>query len=108
MSDELEELKKKRLLEALQKQQSEAAEEQARLEQQIRALEMIVKRVLTKEAVERYSNIKAVDPQRAVLILAVLGQLIEQKKITRIDDAQFKELLREMSAEKHDFKIKRK
>lgn len=109
--DELEELKRKKL-EELKKQQEEAlqnqAEEQAQLQQQIDQLESVVKQIFTKEALSRYGNIKAAHPEKAVQLLVVLGQLIQQGKIKQINDSQLKEILKKLTPEKKEFKIKRK
>ena len=107
--DELEALKRKKL-EELQNQQEAAlqqlAGEQAQLEQQIEQLEAVVKQVFTKDALSRYGNIKAAHPEKAVQLLVVLGQLIQQGKIKQINDAQLKEILKKLTPEKKDFKIK--
>jgi len=109
--DELEALKKKKL-EELQRQQSAAMQEQvneeAQVKQQIEQLEMMVKQVFTKEALIRYGNVKAAYPEKAVHVLVVLGQLLQQGKVKHIDDEQLKGLLQQLTPEKKDFKIKRK
>lgn len=108
--DELEELKRKKL-EELKNQQEAALQqqtgEQAQLEQQIEQLEMMVRQVFTKDALSRYGNIKAAHPKKAVQVLVVLGQLIQQGKIKQINDAQLKEILKKLTPEKKDFKIKK-
>ena len=55
-----------------------------------------------------YANIRAANPNFAVQILVTLAQYIEKTKITRIDDKEFKLLLKEIAPKKRDFKIKRK
>tara|TARA_B100001971_G_C18191574_1_gene538952 strand:- start:1065 stop:1397 length:333 start_codon:yes stop_codon:yes gene_type:complete len=109
--DELEEIKKRKL-EELQKQQGQGlnqqAEEQLQLQQQIQQLEIIVKQALTKEALERYGNLKTAHPEKAVQLLVILGQAINSGQITKVDDAQLKELLKKLTPEKKEFKINRK
>lgn len=109
--DELEALKRKKL-EELKNQQVNAlqqqAEEQTQFEQQIEQLEVVVKRVFTKDALSRYGNIKVAHPEKAVQVLVVLGQLIQQGKVNQINDTQLKEILKKLTPEKTDFKIKRK
>lgn len=109
--DELEALKRKKL-EELKNQQVNAlqqqAEEQTQFEQQIGQLEIVVKRVFTKDALSRYGNIKVAHPEKAVQVLVVLGQLIQQGKVNQINDTQLKEILKKLTPEKTDFKIKRK
>lgn len=104
--DELEELKKKKLQELQQKQQ-EALQQQVQEEAQLQQLEAAVKQFFTKEALQRYGNLKAAHPEKAVQVLVVLGQLMQSGKITqKITDDQLKELLKQMESKKKDFTIK--
>ena len=108
--DELEELKRKRLEELKKQQESEINDqinEQAQLQQQIEQLEAVVKQIFTKEALQRYGNLKAANPEKAVQILVVLGQAIQQGQIQQIGDAQLKEILKKLTPEKREFKIKK-
>lgn len=105
--DELEEIRKRKL-EELQRVQQKQIEEELQLQQQIKQLENIVKGVMTKEALERYGNVKTVHPDKAVQVLAVLGQLLQTGKINKIDDEILKEILIKLIPKKKDFKIKRK
>jgi programmed cell death protein 5 len=110
--DELEEIKKKRLME-LQKQQEEALQqqvgEQQQLQAQIEQLENLVKQFLTKEALQRYGNLKAAHQDKAVQLLVVLGQAIQQGQIKeKITDEKLKDILKRLQPEKKEFKIKRK
>ena len=70
--------------------------------------EAVVKQVFTKDALSRYGNIKAAHPEKAIQVLVVLGQLIQQGKVNQINDAQLRELLKKLTPEKTDFKITRK
>ena len=108
--DELEEIKKRKLqglrrkrLEDMQQQ----SQEQEQLQQQIQQLEIIVKQALTREALERYSNLKTAFPDRAVQLLVILAQAIQSGQITKIDDNVLKEILKRLTPEKREFKIKR-
>ena len=109
MSD-LEDIRKRKLA-ALQKQMQQQAspdmQEQLQLVQQIEALEGVVKQVLTRDAWARYANIKAADPERAIQILALLGQLIQSGRVKEIDDERFKLLLSKITPEKRETKIRR-
>ena len=109
--DELEEIKKRKL-EELQKQQGvdlqQQVDEQAQLQQQIEQLEAVVKQLFTKEALIRYGNVKAAHPEKAVQLLVVIGQLMQQGKVQKIDDAQLKEILKQLTPQKKEFKINRK
>ena len=108
--DELEEIRKRKLDE-LKKHQVEdtqqQAQEQQQLQQQIQQLEAVVKPALTKEALERYGNLRTAFPDRAVQLLVILAQAIQTGQITKIDDNTLKELLKKITPEKKDFKIKR-
>ena len=108
--DELEELRKRKLHELRKKQledMQQQAQEQQQLQQQIQQLEIMVKQALTKEALERYSNLKTAFPDRAVQLLVILAQAMQSGQITKIDDNTLKELLRRLTPEKKEFKIKR-
>jgi len=108
--DELEEIKKRKL-EELKKNQldqfQQQSQEEEQMKQQIEQLEAIVKRALTKEALERYGNLKAGFPDKAVQLLVILTQAIQSGQVTQIDDNTLKELLKKISPEKKDIKIKR-
>ena len=107
---ELDELRKKKLA-MLQRQYQQQAEdetqEQVQLSQQIEALEGVVKQVLTKEAWSRYTNIKAADPEKAIRILVVIGQLVQSGRVRQVDDERFKLLLMKMAPQKREMKIRR-
>ena len=98
----LEELKRKKL-EQLQAQQ----QQEAQVAQQVQMLETAVRQVLTKEALERYGNLKAAHPEKAIQLLAVLGQLIQTQNIKQITDEQLKQILLQFN-QKKEFKITRK
>ena len=108
--DELEEIKKRKLHELRKKQledMQQQAQEQQQLQQQIQQLEIIIKQALTREALERYSNLKTAFPDRAVQLLVILAQAIQSGQITKIDDNTLKEILKKLTPEKREFKIKR-
>ena len=95
--DELEEIRKRKLSELraaqLEKIQQQAKEEE-QLQQQIEQLEITVKQVLTKEALQRYGNLKAAFPDRAVQLLVILAQALQAGQINKIDDDTLKEILK--------------
>ena len=107
--DELEELKRRKL-EELKIRQAESlqqqSEEQAQLQQQIEQLEAVVKQLFTKDALSRYGNLKAAHPEKAVKILVVIGQMMQQGNIQKIDDNMLIEILKQLTPEKKEFKIK--
>lgn len=108
--DELEELKKKKLQELQQKQQEsfqQQAQQESQLQQQIEQLESVVRQFFTKEALQRYGNLKAAHPEKAIQVLVVLGQLAQSGKIQqKITDDKLKDLLKQMEPKKKDFNIK--
>ncbi len=103
---DLEELKRKRLEELQTKQQPDS--EEAQMQQQIAQLELLVKGVLTKKALERYGNLKTAHPELAVQLLALLGQAIQSGQIKTVDDDALKNLLMRLQPKKHKFKMIRK
>jgi len=82
--------------------------EEMQLQQQIQQLELMVKQKLTKKALERFGNVKAAHPEKAIQLLAVLGQAIQTGRIDdQVDDNQLKDILLKITPEKKEFKIKR-
>lgn len=104
--DELEEIRRKKL-EELKKQQLNQMQEEQQMQQQIQQLEEIIKQVLTKEALERYGNLKTAYPDRAVQLLVILAQAVQSGQITKIDDDALKEILKKLTPKKKEFKINR-
>lgn len=77
-------------------------------EQQLAALENMVKQKLSKEALERYGNFKLAFPNKAPQVLLFLGELISKNNIEVIEDGHLKELLRRLTPQKREMKISRK
>lgn len=102
--DELEEIRKRRLQELMEKKQQEL-NEQAQIEQQLQQIENVIKGKFTKEALQRYSNIKIAYPEKRAQLLLILAQVHEQ--IDKIDDEQLKEILKRMEPKRRETKIKR-
>lgn len=103
--DELEAIKKKKL-EQLQKQYQSQVEDQQNLQQQIQQLETLIKSMFTKEALQRYGNIKAADPEKAVQLLVIISQAMQGSPVRKIDDNQLKAILKRITPEKREMKIK--
>ena len=106
---ELDDIKRKKLEELKRLQQEKVQgqlEEEAQVQQQVQQLESIVKNVFTKEALERYGNLKAAHPDKAVQLLVVLAQVIQSGQINKVDDAQLKNILMKLTPEKKKFKIR--
>lgn len=79
------------------------------LQKQIELLENISKKYLTKEAIQRYGNLKLSHPEKAINAIALIVQLVNSGQITdKIDDNQFKEILKRMDTQKKSFKITKK
>jgi DNA-binding TFAR19-related protein (PDSD5 family) len=107
-AEELKKIRLAQLQEQLQKQYEQQMQEEAAMQEQINALEQMVKSRLTKKALLRYGNIKTAHPQKAVQLLIVLGQLLQSGRINTVTDEQLKDILLKLKPPKHDFKIKRK
>jgi len=83
-------------------------DEQEQLAAQIEQLESVVKTKMTKQAIERYGNVKIAHPEKAVQAMAFLAQMLQTGNVSEIDDNQLKALLRKLSPEKKEFNIKRR
>jgi len=108
--DELEKIRKKKLEQLQSMQQGNIQnqmQEEAQAQEQIEQLEALVKQKLTKDALQRYGNVKAAHPEKAVQLLVVLAQAIQQGQIDQVDDNTLKQILIKLTPEKKDFKIKR-
>jgi len=101
--DELEEIRQRKMQE-LQNQ----ANEQAQFQQQVSQLETIVKTILTKEALQRYGNIKAAHPEKAVQLLALIGQMMQKGNTRKITDEELKKMLIMITPKTKQIKITRK
>ncbi|NJE41670.1 DNA-binding protein [Thermococcus sp. GR6] len=111
MAEDIEEIRKKKLLE-LQKrylEQQKAQEEAIRQEMELEAqLNAIMRHILTPEARERLGRIKLVRPELARQVELVLVQLYQAGQIREpIDDAKLKKILAQIDARtRRDFRIK--
>jgi programmed cell death protein 5 len=104
---ELDEIRQKKMQE-LMAQQAQQQQQEAEFAQQITQLENVVKTLFTKEALQRYGNLKAAHPENAVKLLAVIGQGLQKGKIKKIDDNDLKEILIKITPERRDIKITQK
>src|SRR3989338_7751621 len=102
--DELEGIRRRKL-EELKKQQLNQVQEDQQMRQQVQQLKDIVKQVLTKEALERYGNLKTAYPDRAVQLIVILAQAIQSGQVTKIDDSTLKQILKKITPEKKEFRI---
>jgi len=76
------------------------------LQQQIAALEQNLRSRLTRDALARYGNIRAANPEQAVKVLVAMTQLLT-KTDKMITDSEFKDILREIIPKKRSINIKR-
>ncbi len=109
---DLEELRRRRMEELqgqITAQQTEELREQIQLQKQVALLESIAKQKMTKEAVTRYGNLKSAHPEKAIQLIAILAQAIQQGQITeQITDEKLKSLLIQLEPPKKEFKITKK
>ncbi|RJS79994.1 DNA-binding protein [Candidatus Bathyarchaeota archaeon] len=108
MSDkELEELRRRKLLEL----QRRIAEEQrkAQAEQQLEMQKQaLLRRILSPEARQRLANLKMVKPEFTSQLELQLIQLAQQRRIPiPISDGQLKQILIQLQANKREIKIRR-
>jgi len=105
--EELEALRKRRMLELQQRMVEEQKQAQARqqLEGQKQAL---LRSILTPEARSRLTNLKMVKPEFTEQLELQLIQLAQQGRIAiPITDEQLKELLVRLQSGRRDYKIRR-
>ena len=105
--EELEALRKRRMLELQQRMVEEQKQVQARqqLEMQKQA---VLRRILTPEARSRLTNLKMVKPEFTQQLELQLMQLAQQGRIAiPITDEQLKELLVRLQSSRRDYKIRR-
>lgn len=105
--EELEALRKRRMLELqrrlVQEQQRVQAEQQIEMQKQA-----ILRRILTSDARQRLNNLKMVKPQFAEQLELQLIQLAQQNKINiPMTDEQLKEILKKLQSQRRDIKIRR-
>jgi len=105
--EELEALRKRRMLELQQRMVEEQKQSQAQqqLEGQKQAL---LRRILTPEARSRLTNLNMVKPEFTQQLELQLIQLAQQGRIAiPITDEQLKELLVKLQSGRRDYKIRR-
>ncbi len=105
--EELEALRKRRMLELQQRmvEEQQQAQAQQQLERQKQAL---LRRILTPEARRRLTNLNMVKPEFTQQLELQLIQLAQQGRINiPITDEQLKELLVRLQSGRRDYKIRR-
>ena len=84
-------------------------EERIKLQQQINAMESLVEQYMTNEAISRYGNIKSVNQEKALQLIALLAKLIQERQVTsKLTDDQLKQILIQLDTGKKETKIIRK
>ncbi len=105
--DDLEALRKKRLLELQQQMTKE--QQQINVQQQVESQKQaLLRRILTTDARQRLTNLKMVKKAFAEQLEMQLIQLAQQGKMTLpISDKQLKEILIRLQSRRRDIKIRR-
>jgi programmed cell death protein 5 len=109
MSDEeLEELRRRKLLAMQQKVTDE--QKQAQMEQQLeQQKQALLRKILTPEARQRLTNLKMVKPEFTEQLEMQLIQLAQQGKLPiPLTDAQLKQILIQLQSQKREIKIRRR
>ncbi len=106
--DELEEIRRRKIAQLQQQslEQQEEAERQRKVDSQV---QLILMQILEPAARERLNTIRLTRPEFARAVeqqLVALGQ--SGRLAQKITDVQLKELLRQLSAGKREFRITRK
>jgi programmed cell death protein 5 len=105
--EELEELRRRRILELQQKMLEEQQQSQAEKEYE-QQKQAAMRRILTPEARQRLANLKMVRPEFAAQVELQLIQIAQQGKIKLpIDDDQLKEILMKLQSGRKDIQIRR-
>jgi len=105
--EELEEIRRRRLLEMQQRLSQE--QQQIQAQQQLEAQKQIVlRRILTPDARQRLTNLKMVKPEFAEQLELQLIQIAQQGKVELpITDEQLKGILLRLQSQRRDIRIRR-
>ena len=104
---ELEEIKRRKLMELMAQQNQENEEE--RREQEELAGQNILRQILEPEARERLARLKLARPDLAQAVENQLILLAQSGRIyKKISDDELKEILRRLTSQKRDIKIVRR
>ncbi|HTY15013.1 MAG TPA: DNA-binding protein [Methanoregulaceae archaeon] len=106
--DELAEIRRKRLLQ-LQQQQGDQQDEIERQRQVDAQIHLVLMQIMEPEARERLNTIKLTKPDFAKSVEQQLVLLAQSGRLkSKITDQQLKELLRQLTPQKKEFRISRK
>ena len=111
--DELQALRQKKIQELIDRQQgqdSQKEQDQQQFVEQVAQLEDNAKTILTKEAISRLGNLKTAHPDIAIKAIVYVNELMQKRKVKTIDDAQFKQMLKNIQSlsQSPNIKITRK
>ena len=106
--DELEEIRRKKIAQ-LQQQSLEQQEESERQRKADSQIQLILMQILEPAARERLNTIRLTRPEFARAVEQQLVMLAQSGRLAqKITEAQLKELLRQLSAGKREYRITRK
>ena len=105
--DELEQIRMKKLQQMQLEAMNSQLQQESMMQQQLDQVEAFVKQNMTKDAISRYSNIKAVDPEKAVQSLMVMARALETRQVPTINDDLLKHFLVALTPQKKRMNIKR-
>lgn len=107
MAEDLDALRRKKLLELQQRAQDEKYQEAQKQQLDLQKRSVLME-VLTPEARSRLANVKLARPEYAVQIENLIIQLAQTGQIRqKITDEQLKQILRKISAKRKDITIRR-
>jgi len=105
--DEIEELKRRKMLELQARAAEQQRQEELRRQYEVQK-KLALQQILTPEARSRLANIRAAKPEFAEQIELQLIQLAQGGRIaSQITDTQLKEILRRVQERRRDIKIRR-
>ena len=73
-------------LEEIKQKKFEELKAQQETEQQFAQIETSIKQLFTPEALSRYGNVKAANPEVAKKVIIVIAQAIQSNQLTQVDD----------------------
>ena len=104
---ELEELRKRKLLALQQKIAEEQRQEQVQQQLELQK-QALLRKILTPEARQRLANLKMVKPEFTEQLELQLIQLAQQRKLPiPLTDEQLKQILVQLQAQKRETRIRR-
>lgn len=105
--EEIEELRKRKMLELRAKLEEQQRQVEQRRQYEIQK-RLAIQQILTPEARSRLANIRAAKPEFAEQLEIQLIQLAQTGKLgSKITDAQLRQILGQLQARKREFKIRR-